>query len=272
MQIDAPINSGNSGGPIFNAAGEVIGVNTAIFSPNGGNVGIGFAIPAKVAMSVVDELKASGSVRRGWLGVQIQDINDELAASFGLENATGALVGDVVEGSPAAQAGIKVGDVIVTFDGKDVDTAKALSLAVAAADPADKVPLRVLRDGKGKSLHVTLGEAEQQQARTSFGGNKESEPASELGLSLAELTDIYRQRLGLPDDVKGVLITEVQPGSDAAEQGLRPGDVVSRIGSSRIENIDDAMRAINEARSRGDRAALLVRRNDGQQYVSVAFS
>jgi serine protease Do len=272
MQIDAPINSGNSGGPIFNAAGEVIGVNTAIFSPNGGNVGIGFAIPAKVALSVVDELRASGSVKRGWLGVQIQDINDELAASFGLEKATGALVGDVVEGSPAAQAGIKVGDVIVTFDGKDVDTAKALSLAVAAADPADKVPLRVLRDGKGKSLHVTLGEAEQQQARTSFGGNKESEPASELGLSLAELTDIYRQRLGLPDDVKGVLITEVQPGSDAAEQGLRPGDVVSRIGSSRIENIDDAMRAINEARSRGDRAALLVRRNDGQQYVSVAFS
>lgn len=272
MQIDAPINSGNSGGPVFNAAGEVIGVNTAIFSPNGGNVGIGFAIPAKVAMSVVDELRASGSVSRGWLGVQIQDINEGLAASFGLENAQGALVGDVVEGSPAAKAGVRVGDVIVSFDGNTINTAKALSLAVAAADPADKVPLRVLRDGKGKTLHITLGEAEQQQARNSPGGDRESGLASDLGLSLAELSDSYRQRLGLPDDVKGVVVTGVQPGSDAAEQGLRPGDIVSRIGSRQIENVDDAKRAIKEARSRGDRAALLVRRNDAQQYVSVAFS
>lgn len=272
MQIDAPINSGNSGGPVFNAAGDVIGVNTAIYSPNGGNVGIGFAIPAKVAQDVVDELRASGSVRRGWLGVQIQDVNEELAASFGLDSASGALVGDVVGDSPADKAGLQVGDVIVSFDGRTVESAKGLSLAVAAADPDQKVPVKVMRDNKSKTLHVKLGEAEQQQARSNFGNAKDSGPASELGLGLAELSDVYRQRLGLPDDVKGVVVTEVRPGSDAAEQGLRPGDVVSRIGTNRIENLGDATRAIREAKSRGDRAALLVRRNDGQQFVSVAFS
>jgi serine protease Do len=165
MQIDAPINSGNSGGPVFNANGDVIGVNTAIYSPNGGNVGIGFAIPAKVVQSVVQELRTSGSVRRGWLGVQIQDVNEDLAASFGLEKAGGALVGDVVADSPAAKAGLQVGDVIVAFDGKDIDTARTLSLAVAAADPSARVPIRVLRDGKNRTLHVRLGEAEKQQAR-----------------------------------------------------------------------------------------------------------
>ncbi len=131
LQIDAPINSGNSGGPVLNADGQVIGVNTAIYSPNGGNVGIGFAIPSKQVSAVVDELKASGTVRRGWLGVQIQDVDQELASGLGLDRSTGALVGDVVENSPAAAAGLKVGDVIVAFDGKDIDTAKALSLAVA---------------------------------------------------------------------------------------------------------------------------------------------
>lgn len=272
MQIDAPINSGNSGGPVFNAAGEVIGVNTAIYSPNGGNVGIGFAIPAKVVQNVVDELRASGTVRRGWLGVQIQDIDEELAAGFGMDTAKGALVGDVVENSPAAKAGVEVGDVIVSFDGKKVESAKGLSLAVAAANPDNKVPVKVLRDGKSKTLNVKLGEAEQQQAHNSLDGGKNSGPAGELGLSLAELTDFYRQRLGLPEDVKGVVVTDVRPDSDAAEQGLRPGDVVSRIGSSKVDNMNDAMRAIKEARSRGDRAALLVRRNDAQQFVSVAFS
>jgi serine protease Do len=272
MQIDAPINSGNSGGPVFNANGDVIGVNTAIYSPNGGNVGIGFAIPAKVVQSVVQELRTSGSVRRGWLGVQIQDVNEDLAASFGLEKAGGALVGDVVADSPAAKAGLQVGDVIVAFDGKDIDTARTLSLAVAAADPSARVPIRVLRDGKNRTLHVRLGEAEKQQARSTLSGPGDSGPAAELGLSLAELSETYRQRLGLPDDVTGVVVTDVRPDSDAAEQGLRPGDVISRIGSASVATVAEAKKAISKARSRGDRAALLVRRNEGQQFVSVAFS
>jgi serine protease Do len=271
LQIDAPINSGNSGGPVFNADGKVIGVNTAIFSPNGGNVGIGFAIPAKQVKMVVDELRTSGSVRRGWLGVQIQDIDKDLAASFGLKKPEGALVGDVVSDSPAAKAGLQVGDVILAFDGKDVESAKSLSLAVAAAGPSDKVPVRVLRDQNEKTLQVKLGEAEQ-TAQSTPANPAEAGPASELGLSFAELTDEYRQQLGLPEGYAGVVITRVQPGSNAEEQGLRAGDVISRVGPTEVKTVADARRAIKDAKSRGDHAALLVRRDQGQQFVSVAFS
>jgi serine protease Do len=271
LQIDAPINSGNSGGPVFNADGKVIGVNTAIFSPNGGNVGIGFAIPAKQVKSVVDELRASGSVRRGWLGIQIQDVDKDLAASFGLKKPSGALVGDVVADSPAEKAGLQVGDVILAFDGKDVDTAKSLSLAVAAADPAAKVPVRVMRDQHEKTLQVKLGEAEQ-TARSNATAPAESGPAADLGLGLANLNDAYRQQLGLPDDYAGVVVTRVKPGSNAAEQGLREGDVISRIGASQVKSVSDAVQAIKTAKSQGDHAALLVRRQDSQQFVSVAFS
>jgi serine protease Do len=271
LQIDAPINSGNSGGPVFNADGEVIGVNTAIYSPNGGNVGIGFAIPSKQVKAVVAELETSGSVRRGWLGVQIQDVDKDLARGFGLEKPSGALVADVVEDSPADDAGLRVGDVIVRFGDTDIDTAKSLSVAVADADPSNRVPVRILRDGKQKTVQVKLGEA-QQTAQASGPESPQSGAAGELGLSLSELTDRYRQELGLPDDYSGVVVTSVQPGSSAAEQGLRPGDAISRIGAMNVDTVAEAKRAIQAAKSKSDHAALLVRRGEGQQFVSVAFS
>lgn len=272
LQIDAPINSGNSGGPVFNANGEVIGVNTAIYSPNGGNVGIGFAIPSKQVQTIIAELKDTGTVRRGWLGVQIQDIDKDLASSLGLDHDNGALVADVVADSPAAEAGFQVGDVIMDFDGNEITTAKSLSLAVANADAATKVPVKILRDGKSKTLRVKLGEAEQVADNQDNGHMSQGTVGEELGLALSNLTDNEREQLGLPDDYSGVLVSQVDPNGSAAKQGVRPGDVIARVGSASVHNVNEAKAAIAKAKSAGDYTALLVRRRDGQQFVSVAFS
>jgi serine protease Do len=272
LQIDAPINSGNSGGPVFNADGEVIGVNTAIYSPNGGNVGIGFAIPSKQVQTIVAELKSDGAVRRGWLGVQIQDIDEELASSLGLDDDSGALVADVVDDSPAAKADLRVGDVITQFGDDEISSAKSLSIAVADTDPSKKVPVRIIRDGDRRTLQVRLGEAEQVAANAGGEYSRSGAVGGELGLELSELTDGDRQQLGLPEDFSGVLVDNVEPNSSAADQGLRPGDVISRVGSKSVHSVSEAKAAIEKAKSVADHAALLVRRGDGQQYVSVAFS
>ncbi|HZD51755.1 MAG TPA: DegQ family serine endoprotease [Woeseiaceae bacterium] len=270
LQIDAPINSGNSGGPVFNADGDVIGMNTAIFSPNGGNVGIGFAIPSRQIIEVVDSLKSTGTVRRGWLGVQVQDVSDDMAASFSLEDATGALVADIVDDSPADKAGLTVGDVILQFDGQNVDDAHALSRIVADTAPKHNISVKVWRDGREKTLRVRLGEAAQESAAASTPGSQSS--AAGLGLGLVDLTDEYRARLGLPEDYSGVVITDVAPDSAAAEEGLRPGDAISRVDSHTVRNVDDAVRALRDAKEHDDHVTLLVRRGDAQQFVSVAFS
>jgi serine protease Do len=273
LQIDAPINKGNSGGPVFNADGDVIGMNTAIYSPNGGSVGIGFAIPSKEIVEVVDSLKANGSVRRGWLGVQIQDVNDEMASNFSLDKAKGALVGDVVADSPADKAGLKVGDVILGFDGKEVKDSHALSRIVADTDPKDRVPVTVWRDGKEKTLHVTIGEASQEQANATEAPGSPAAAEHDLGLRVANLTDEDRAELGLPHDYPGVVIMGVAPNSSAAEQGLRRGDVVSRVDGTAVSNVGDVKRALENAKDHGDdHVALLVRRGDVQQFVSLSFS
>lgn len=272
LQIDAPINSGNSGGPIFNADGEVIGVNTAIYSPNGGNVGIGFAIPSRQVQTIVAELKTSGVVHRGWLGVQIQDIDAALAASLGLDESTGALISDVVANSPAAKSDLQVGDVIMQFGPDNIASAKALSVAVANTDPANKVRVKILRDGKKKTIQVKLGESNTVAANAGGESTRSNAVGGELGLGLSNLTDNERQQLGLPNDYPGVIVNRVDPGSSAADEGLRPGDVISRVGSTTVHNIAEANAAISEAKSKGKNAALLVRRRDGQQFVSVAFS
>jgi serine protease Do len=272
LQIDAPINSGNSGGPVFNADGDVIGMNTAIYSPNGGNVGIGFAIPAKQIVEVIDSLRSTGTVKRGWLGVQVQDMNDQMASSFSLDKANGALVGDVVAGSPADKGELKVGDVVLQFDGKDVKDSHALSRIVAETQPKDRVPVLVWRDGKEKTLHVTIGEASREATMADASGSPET-AEHEFGLSVANLTDEERSELGLPDDYSGVVVLGVAPDSSAAEEGLQRGDVVSRVDGTPVRNVADVKRALQGAKERGsDHVALLVRRGDVQQFVSLSFS
>jgi serine protease Do len=272
LQLDAPINFGNSGGPVFNAQGQVIGVNTAIYSPNGGNVGIGFAIPSNQASRVVASLRDSGTVRRGWLGVEIQSLDDELAASLGLKDAKGALVADVVANGPAAAAGVATGDVITRFNGEAIDTAHELSRAVGNAAPLNQATLTVWRDGKTRQLSVKLGEPPQAEAvaATSPSGKAQSAPA--LGLSLRPLTDEDRATLGLDKSVEGALVAAVAPDSPAADKNLQPGDVITRVNQKTVANANDAIAALNAAKSANSPALLLVRRGDAQEFVALKFS
>jgi serine protease Do len=270
LQIDAPINFGNSGGPVFDVTGRVVGVNTAIFSPNGGSVGIGFAIPANQAKSVIAELKEDGVVDRGWLGVQIQDLDEELAASLGLDAADGALIADVVAGSPAAEAGLRTGDVITSFDGQAIEDARTLSRVVGNADPSEKAKLTVWRDGRSRELTVTLGEAERSEAVASAAPG-DAQGTDTLGLALQPLTDETRARLGLSDDTRGALVASVSPDSPAARKGIRPGDVITRVNGVDVASVDAAVDALEAARD-DERALLLVKRGDAQRFVALSFS
>ena len=272
LQLDAPINFGNSGGPVFNTAGEVVGVNTAIFSPNGGNVGIGFAIPANQAKEIVADLREDGSVERGWLGVQIQDLDDELARSLRLTDADGALVADVVGDGPAARAGVQAGDVITRFNEHEIDSARTLSRVVAAATPSESSKVTVLRDGRSRELTVELGEAQNDAVAALTPGGGAAQGNAALGLSLRPLTDGDRATLGLPSDVDGVVVAAVQPDSAAAEKGLRPGDVITRVNQQAVDNVAEVVAALNAARDRDETALLLVRRGDAQQFVALSFS
>jgi serine protease Do len=268
LQIDAPINPGNSGGPVFNTAGEVVGINTAIFSPNGGNVGIGFAIPSNQAKSVIKSLKENGSVERGWLGVQIQNLDDDLATSLGLGHDKGALVADVMDG-PAKKGGVLAGDVITKFNDQEIDSARTLSRVVAEANPNDTARVTVWRNGKSHELKVKLGEASNSEQVA-------SNPASDngghsLGLTLRALTDQDKSQLGLPDDVEGALVVRVAPDSAAAEKGLRPGDVITQVNRKSVTSANEAVAALNEAKA-DKRALLLVRRGDSQRFVALSFS
>jgi serine protease Do len=270
LQIDAPINPGNSGGPVFNTAGEVVGINTAIFSPNGGNIGIGFAIPSNQAKAVVAALKTNGTVERGWLGVQIQNLDDELAASLGLDHSKGALVAEVMGDGPAKKGGVLAGDVITKFNDHEVDSARTLSRVVADANPNDTARVTVWRNGKSHDLKIKLGEASkaEQVASTS--------PASDngghsLGLRLKQLTDQDKAQLGVPGDVEGALVVSVAPGSAAEDKGLRPGDVITQVNHKNVASANEAVTALNEAKS-DKRALLLVRRGDSQRFVALSFS
>jgi serine protease Do len=273
LQIDAPINFGNSGGPLFNVSGQVIGINTAIFSPNGGNIGIGFAIPATQAKNVVKQLRDNGSVQRGWLGVQIQDLDDELATSVGLKSGKGALVADVVKDSPAARAGVQSGDVITRFNDHEIDSARALSLAVADVSPSSTAKITVWRDGKSRDLSVKLGEASKAEEVASNGpGGNDAGAADALGLTLRGLTDEDRGRLGLPSDVNGALVVAVEPDSAAADKGLEPGDLITRVNQKPVTSANAAVAALKTAKKDKSNALLLVRRGDSQRFVALSFS
>lgn len=271
LQIDAPINRGNSGGPLFDLTGRVIGINTAIYSPNGGSVGIGFAIPAVQAEPVLDQLRSSGRVERGWLGVQIQTVTEDIAAGLGLDEEIGALVAEVVPGSPAERAGIRTGDVIVGVEGKEVARLKDLTRMVADVQPGDEVKIQVWREGNRETLEVVIGETPTQMAA---GGSKDSPkepaPAGRLGLALAELTPESRQRYRVEGDLRGALVTGVEPGSAAAQTGLRAGDVLVMVGQTPVLGPDEAAREIEESMSGDrDRVLLQVARGNERRFVAV---
>jgi serine protease Do len=241
LQIDAPINQGNSGGPVFNAAGEVIGINTAIFSPNGGSIGIGFAIPANQAKTIIAELKETGSVSRGWLGVQIQGLDEEIAQSLGLDGTDGALIADVVADGPAGRAGLMPGDVVTELDGQRVDSPKTLGRLVAAQDAGSEVSLTIYRDGRERELAVQLGELDTPAQVASVAPSRNDDVTAALGLSLEDLSPADSEALGLDADARGAVVVAVQPGSQAARQGIEPGDVIVQVNQKKVDSAGAAL-------------------------------
>jgi serine protease Do len=270
LQIDAPINRGNSGGPTFNLQGEVVGLNTAIHSPSGGNVGIGFAIPSNLVAEVIDDLRDDGMVERGWLGVHIQTLDEDLASSLGLENASGALVAQVTPDSPAAKAGLEQGDVIVEYAGQAIDQVRTLTRAVGDTDPDTEAKVVVWRDGAEKTLEVEIGQMPRQDEVVAAAEAAEGADTPKLGVMLAELTPEARAQLDLPADVTGVVITDVQPGSPAAAKGLRQGDVIIEADRKHVSDPKMVADAVREATERGDEAILLLVKRDGQdRFVAL---
>jgi len=277
IQIDAPINTGNSGGPLFDGDGKVIGINTAIYSPNGGSIGIGFAIPSNAAQKVVAELQEHGSVRRGWLGVAIQPVTPDVAESLNLKKAEGALVASVSAGSPAAKGGVRQGDVVLGFDGKPVTSPRELSRAVADAEVGEKGKLVVWRDGREVKLDVLLGEMPTQTATTEGArGVPDAAPArggvalSALGLTLAPLDDGTRARFGVAAGTKGAVVAAVDGGGDAEEKGLQPGDVITRVNQDSVSTPADVAGAVERAKSANRKSVLLlIERGGTQQFVAV---
>ncbi len=270
LQIDAPINRGNSGGPTFNLNGEVIGINTAIYSPNGGSVGIGFAVPSNVAKSVVAQLEAHGKVSRGWLGVQIQPVTPAIAASLNLRSEHGALVAVVSPDSPAAKAGIKQGDVILSFAGSEIKEMRDLPRLVSQAAPDSTEPLTVWRNGQSTELHVKLGEAPENPRVAAAGGEQRDESADALGMHFAPLTADLRRELHLGRDVQGVVITRVDDGSQADTIGLRRGDVLVSVDQKPVQSPTEAADALRKAANSSQKSALLLLNRHGvTQYVGI---
>jgi serine protease Do len=256
LQTDAAINPGNSGGPLFNMNGEVIGINTAIIA-QGQN--IGFTIPINLAKELLPQLKA-GKIIRGWLGVMIQDFTPDLAKSFGLKETKGVLISDVTEGSPAAKAGLKRGDVVKGFDGHEVENAHTLSRLVAATQPNSKAKVDIIRGGKEKTIEITIGTMPQE------GAGELPEKASAWGLTVQEITPDLAQQLGLSPEEQGVLISGVQPGSPAAEAGLHQGDVVKEVNHQGIHNLNDYNNALGEIK-KSEPVLFLIKRGGGTLYV-----
>jgi serine protease Do len=271
LQIDAPINQGNSGGPVFNAAGEVIGINTSIISPNGGSVGIGFAIPANQAKAIIAELKETGSVSRGWLGVQIQGLDEELASSLDIAGTDGALIADVVAGGPAERAGLQVGDVVTEFAGKPVDSPKTLGRLVAEQDSGSRVELTVYRNGESREISVELGELEAPTVASASPAQGD-DVGTAVGLSLRDLSQADREQLGLDATIRGAIVVGVEDGSLAARQGILPGDVIVQVNQEPVASAQEASAALADSRAEGRRALLLVRRGDAQRFVALNFA
>jgi len=261
IQTDAAINPGNSGGPLVNLEGEVIGINTAIFSRSGGYQGIGFAIPINMAKGIMQGLIDNGKIVRGWLGIVIQPVTEDVAKSFGLDKAEGVLVGDVTQGSPAEKAGFKRGDIIIRFAGREVNDPNQLRNLVASTRVGEKVPVEVLRDGRTLTLTAEIAELPAEVAQVPGEGRD----ISELGLRVQNLTSEIASQLGYEGD-HGVVVVEVEPGSTADEAGLQRGDLIKEVNRQEIRNLSDYNRAISKVHQ-GGQILLLVRRGDATSYI-----
>jgi len=280
IQTDAPINRGNSGGPMFNMKGEVIGINAAIISPSGGSIGIGFAIPTSLAVPVIEDLRKFGKVHRGWLGVRIQSLDADMAEAMGLPDAHGALVASVDVNGPGQKAGLKNGDVVLRFDDKDIPEMRRLPRVVAGTPIGKKVEMVVWRDGKKVTLNTTVGEMPEDPAeklaRAKGDNQKPAQPreGSQLvpgtGLTVATLTPPLRERFGLSEESNGVVVTEIKGDSAAAEKGLRPGDLIIEADHKPLRAPQDLIRAVEDGR-RANQRSLLLRVENPQQLRYIAL-
>jgi serine protease Do len=279
IQTDAAINRGNSGGPLFNLDGEVVGINTAIISPSGGSIGIGFAVPSKTAVAVIDQLRQFGETRRGWLGVRIQQVTDDIAESLNIKPARGALVAGLDPKGPAMPAGIEAGDVIVRFDGHDIKEMKDLPRIVADTPVGKEVEVVVIRKGEEQSRSVKLGRLDDGERQAALTPNKEAAPAEKtvvqktLGLNLANMTDDLRKRFKIKDSVKGVVITGVDAGSPAADKRLNVGDVVVEVAQEAVSDADTLQKRVDQLKQEGKKSALfLIANAEGElRFVAVGL-
>jgi serine protease Do len=270
LQIDAPINRGNSGGPAFNTKGEVIGVNTAIFSPSGGSVGIGFAIPSGMVQEIVAELQDEGRVERGWLGVRIQPVTEDLAEGLDLDEAKGALIAEVTDDSPAEAAGLAVGDVVLSVNDKPIDDVRDLTRTIARLDPGEDAELELWRQGETASVTVRLGAfpEPEQVALNDHDQSKTGEAV--MGMRLAELDERAREAFDIEEETEGVLITAVQPDSWAARKGLRRGDVIVQAGQAPVSSPAEVAAAVESARQEDRKAVLvLISREEEERFVTL---
>lgn len=269
LQIDAPINPGNSGGPIFDATGRVIGISTAIYSPSGGSVGIGFGVPSNLASTIVGQLQKGGKVERGWLGVSMQPLTENLAKAVGRKGTDGVLVSEVQADSPAAKAGLKQGDVVTTFNSQAIRDARDLATQVAGIKAGDSAKIGIWRDGKEKTLSVTVGAQPADQTAL----NENADEEGKVGLALAPLTPELRNRLGLETGSKGVVVAEVASDSKAEDSGVRPGDVIVDVAGRKVGSPAQAIEAIKAAQHEHKEAVtLLVMRNGTTYYLALQLA
>ena len=278
IQTDASINRGNSGGPLFNLKGEVIGVNTAIYSPSGGSVGIGFAIPSALAENIVEQLEEYGRTIRGWLGVRIQTVTEDLASSLGLDRPYGALVASVIPNSPAEKAGIKPGDVILDFNGSEVTEMRKLPRLVAETKVNSKSNVTIWRNEKKKSLKIVIAEMKEEEKEVKESKEKtdsemlKSDYFEQLGITLSSITQDVRMRQNIPENVSGLLVTKVEQNTDAEIKGIRPGDIIQQINQVSINDINAFRKIISSLKGSKKGVLLLVNRQGNINFVALKLN
>lgn len=270
IQIDAPINQGNSGGPTFDINGRVVGMNTAIYSPSGGSVGIGFAVPASTIQTIVDQLKTNGTVSRGWLGVRIQNLTPELASTMGVKETKGALVADVVPGSPAERAGFSQGDIVVSLNGDSMEDTRSLTQKVASLKTGEKARFEVVRDGARRTLTAVIEKRDAERLASADGAPVG--PGS-LGMRLMPMTPSLRDQYELDDGMNGAVVVAVDPTSEAASKGVRPGDIIKRVGAHNVRAPADVSRGVEEAKQAGRENVLaLIAGSQGDRFVALRIA